>query len=93
MATVERDELMLYCRVDGDEIGDLVEELAESAEAYLQDAGCTYTTATAPVYRQAVKALTLHYLDNPGGAPVPQGLQSLINKLKFTPAAGSAGNE
>lgn len=92
MSTVSRDELMLYCRVDGNEIGDLVVELAESAEAYLQDAGCTYTTATLPVYRQTVKELTLHYLDHPG-EPVPSGTQSKINHLKFTPAAEAAGTE
>ena len=46
-------------------MGDLVVELAESAEAYLQDAGCTCNQATRTVYTLAVKALALHYLDHP----------------------------
>lgn len=80
---------MLYCRVDGTEMGDLLEELAVSAEAYLEDSGCVYTAANAPYYELAIKSMTLHYLDKPG-EPIPGGIQSIINKLKFTPSA-SAG--
>ena len=91
MASVPRSELMRYCRVDGAEMGDLVVELAESAEAYLQDAGCTCNQATRTVYTLAVKALALHYLDHPEGAPIPQGIQNLRNKRKFVkPAAETA---
>ncbi len=93
MSIVPRSELMRYCRVDGEEIGNLVVELADSAEEYLQDAGCTYTTSTQKVYTLAIKALALHYLDHPEGAPIPQGTQNLINKLKFVkPAAETAAD-
>lgn len=84
---------MLYCRVDGSEMGNLVDELGISAEAYLEDAGCVWTPQNAAYYALAVKAMTLHYLDNPGGAPTPQGLRNLINKLKFTPAASGENQE
>lgn len=91
MSIVPRSELMRYCRVDGEEMGNLVVELADSAEEYLQDAGCTCTTSTHKVYTLAVKALALHYLDHPEGAPIPQGIQNLINKMKFVkPAAETA---
>lgn len=88
MAIVSKDELMLYCKVDeGDPREDLLVELAETAEADLLDGGATYTDHNALRFKLTVKMMTLHYLDNPAGAPFPAGIQRRINELKFGKSA------
>lgn len=84
--SVTRDELMQYCRVDDEDAGDLLENLADSAEEYLDSAGAPFDGAgyQDAKYILAVKALVLHWFDNPAGADVPASLQSLINQLKFS---------
>lgn len=83
MAIPSKAELMAYCRVDDEEAGALLESLCQQAETYLSFAGVDTTT---PDFRleQALKALTLHWFDNPAGGEVPAGLQRLINQLKHT---------
>lgn len=82
---ITRQELMLYCRVDDETLGDHLLELCSAAQSYLRTAGVTPTPATEGQYRLTVKAMTLHYFDNPTATQLPAGLQSLINQLKFTP--------
>ena len=74
---------MLYCRCDTDEQGDLAVQQAEAAEAYLEGAGVEYNEHNATRFTQAVKALALHWLDNPTLLAPPAGLQAVINQLKF----------
>ena len=74
---------MLYCRCDTEEQGNLAVQQAEAAEAYLEGAGVVYSNRNAQRYAQVVKALTLHWMDNPTMPAVPDGLQGMINQLKF----------
>lgn len=74
---------MLYCKVDpGDPREDLLVELADTAEAKLLAGGARNVKSTALQFKLAVKALTLHWLDNPTGTQIPAGLQTQINELK-----------
>ena len=82
MRSVSREDLILYCRED-ESNGDLLESLAEAAEEYLTNgAGITRRGSNAARYDLAVKAMTLHYLDNGLEAPIPGGIQEIINQLK-----------
>lgn len=79
-----REELMVYCRVDDEAQGDLLVSLARSAQEYLSSAGIRPSEDNYERYGLAIKALTLHYLDNPVPGSVPAGVQSIINQLKLT---------
>lgn len=83
MDYVSTEELLLYCRAESD-AEPLITSLGEAAEAYLKESGCDLENSSAEVVGLTVKALTLHYFDNPAGTPLPAGLQSLINQLKYT---------
>jgi hypothetical protein len=91
MDFVSVDELIRYCRADDDEeTRALMEDLGESAEAYLIDNGADpmeMGDAGRKVWALCVKSLTLHYYDNPGGAEFPPGLRQLINRAKLAAAA------
>lgn len=81
MAAVTRGELDIYCKLDGDEeLLDLAVSLAETHESRLLHKGASPTHPTFPL---AIKALTLHELDHPG-EKIPQGIQDMINELKFS---------
>ncbi len=82
MFSVSRDDLMAYCRADSKEQGDLAVAQAEAAEAWLTGIGVQWDEATAPTYCLVVKALALHWMDNPTLKEVPVGLRHLINFLK-----------
>ena len=84
MSNVSAADLKLYCRVDDDEAVPLLESLAESAEEYLTTAGAERTQNNTNAYDLAVKALVLHWYDNPTGGELPAGLRNNINQLKFT---------
>ena len=74
---------MLYCKVDeGDPREELLPSLAEAAETKLLEAGVQRTANNAALFDLAIKAITLHWLDNPTGTPIPGGLQTMINELK-----------
>lgn len=80
MISVTREELAEYCRIDDEELLDEAERLAQIQEVRLLAKGAnTYH----PVFPLAIKALTLHELDNPG-QKIPQGIQDMINELKFS---------
>lgn len=80
MVTVTEEELCLYCRVDDDAAGALLTLLADAAEAYLSSMGADLHQPSAAL---CVKALTLHWYDNPTGGELPVGLRQLINSLKL----------
>ena len=80
MITVTEEELRLYCRVDDDEAGALLTPLADAAESYISGMGADLTQPRAAL---CVKALTLHWYDNPTGGELPVGLRQLINSLKL----------
>ena len=84
MARISTEDLMLYCRVDGEEASTLLEQLADSAEEYLTTAGAQRTEANSNAYDLTVKALVLHWYDNPEGGTLPPGLRQLINQLKLS---------
>ena len=81
MAVVSRDELAVYCKVDG-ELLDHACDLAETMERRLIRKGALDTPGTHADFCLAVKQLTLHELDHPG-EKIPQGIQDTINELKF----------
>lgn len=82
MAVVSKDELAVYCHLDEGPLLDLAVELAEIQEARLISKGCTDTPSKHGAFCLAVKAMTLHELDNPG-QKITQGIQDMINELKF----------
>lgn len=76
-------EVCRYCKVDdSQEMMTLVEELAESCEAYLLRQNILLTDANRQRFALCVKAMTLHELDHPG-EPYPGGVRDKINDLKF----------
>lgn len=82
MAVVTRDELASYCHLDDGPLLDLAVDLAETMEQRLKRKGARDTSDTHAGFCLAVKAMTLHELDNPG-QKIPQGIQEMINELKF----------
>lgn len=82
MAVVTRDEIAVYCHLDEGALLDHACELAEVMEIRLKRKGAVDATATHADFCLAVKAMTLHELDNPG-EKIPQGIQDMINELKF----------
>lgn len=79
---VSRDELAVYCHLDEGELLDHAVSLAETMEKRLNRKGALDTPGTHEDFCLAVKAMTLHELDNPG-EKIPQGIQDMINELKF----------
>lgn len=82
-AHVSRAELGRYCRVDEADGLDELEALAQSAETYLTTAGAVRTERNADSYDLCVKAMALHWYDNPDGGEFAPGLRQQINQLKF----------
>ena len=83
MTSVTIEDLRLYCRVDEEAEDLLLSQHADAAESKLTAAGIPLTDRNRDRYALAVKAMTLHFLDNPGEA-LPQGIRDMINDLKFT---------
>lgn len=83
MVTVTREALMTYCRADGDEVGDLLCELADHAELYLSEQAGVDLSVRPERAALCVKALTLYWFDDPTGGELPAGLRQLINGLKY----------
>lgn len=81
MAVVDKKELAAYCRLDDDLI-DAAYTLAERMENRLKRKGAVDTPATHDDFCLTVMAMTLHELDHPG-EKIPQGIQDMINELKF----------
>ena len=71
------DEVKEYMHAEG-EADSVIEPYLAMAEDYLAGAGVTEELATAEGYALCAKALTLHYYDNRGGAPIPEGLADYI---------------
>ena len=82
MAVVSREEIASYCRLDEDALIDEAVSLAETMESRLKRKGAVDTAATHADFCLTVKAMTLHELDHPG-EKIPQGIQDMINELKF----------
>ena len=82
MAVISRDEIASYCRLDEDALIDEAFLLAETMESRLRQKGAVDTAVTHATFCLAVKAMTLHELDHPG-EKYPQGIQDMINELKF----------
>lgn len=72
-------EVKEYCHAEGESDATMGLYLG-MAEDYLAGAGVTEALATADGYALVAKALTLHYYDNRGGAPIPDGLQDYITQ-------------
>ena len=70
-------EVKAYMHAEGEEDAVIASYLA-MAQDYLAGAGVTEELATAAGYALCAKALTLHYYDNRGGAPIPDGLADYI---------------
>ena len=87
MAVVSKKELAAYCRLDDDLI-DTAYELAERMEKRLKRKGAVDTPATHDDFCLTVMAMTLHELDHPG-EKIPQGIQDMINELKFGKHGGA----
>lgn len=83
---VSRDEIAVYCHLDEGALLDHAVELAETMEKRLIRKGALDTQGTHADFCLAVKAMTLHELDNPG-QKIPQGIQDMINELKFVKPA------
>lgn len=71
------DEVKEYMHAEGEEDAVIASYLA-MAQDYLAGAGVKEELATAEGYALCAKALTLHYYDNRGGAPIPEGLADYI---------------
>ena len=86
------EDLAAYCRIDLPEPGDSarakteaeLESLRLSAEEYLAEAGVALLPELKPRQEHVIKALVLHWVDNPSGGEIPAGLQRMINQLKHT---------
>ena len=81
MAVVTRDELAVYCHLDEGPLLDHAVSLADTMERKLKRKGCRDNPVTHADFCLAVKAMTLHELDNPG-QKYPDGIQVMINELK-----------
>lgn len=82
MAVVTKEELAVYCHLDEGPLLDHAVELAAVQEERLLNKGCQNVPRRHNAFCLAVKAMTLHELDNPG-QKIPQGIQDMINELKF----------
>lgn len=87
---MELEELKLYCKVDGDDEDDLLEDLKLGAEAYLTNAGVIKDYAN-PLYKIAIKLLSKHWHDNRElfinlkTTKIAFSLESIIFSLKYNP--------
>ena len=81
MAVVSKDELAVYCHLDEGPLLDHAVQLAAVQEERLISKGCVDSIGKHGAFCLAVKAMTLHELDNPG-QKIPQGIQDMINELK-----------
>lgn len=91
MAVVSRDELAGYCRLDEPDLIDEAVSLAATMERRLLRKGAVDTLGTHDDFCLAIKAMTLHELDHPG-EKLPQGIQDMINELKFVKHGGGGGS-
>lgn len=83
MQSVTLSEVRRYCKENDDpETNALLEELADSCEAYLLRQNIPLTAGNQPRFALCVKAMTLHELDHPG-EPYSGGIREKINDLKF----------
>ena len=82
MAVVTRKEIAVYCHLDDGPLLDHACDLAETMERRLKRKGAKDTPSTHADFCLAVKAMTLHELDNPG-QKITQGIQDMINELKL----------
>ena len=87
MSVVSKEDLAAYCRLDEEVIITAAEKLAEKMEARLKRKGAADTPATHDDFCLTVMAMTLHELDHPG-EKIPQGIQDMINELKFIKHGG-----
>ena len=78
-----------YMHAEGEADAVIASYLA-MAEDYLTGAGVTEELAAADGYALAAKALTLHFYDNRGGAPIPEGLQMVIRQQQCRCRAAAA---
>ena len=92
-------EVKEYCHAEGESDATMGLYLG-MAEDYLAGAGVTEELATAEGYGLTAKALTLHFYDHRGGAPIPNGLQDYITqqqkrcrKAALAVTAAEAGTE
>lgn len=83
MASVSREDLMLYAREDDEAMGELLLSFADAAESYLAASGVGRTEDNGTRYELAVKAMALHFRDHPDGGTFSAGLRTLINQLKM----------
>ena len=89
MAIVSKEELMLFCREDDDDMGDLLVTFADACEEHLLANGVAPTAKNMSRYRLCEKNWALHHRDHPGEA-IPPGLRAQINQLKLEPTAAPA---
>ena len=82
MAVVSREDLAVYCHLDEGPLLDAAVELAVVQEERLISKGCVDAPGKHMAFCLAVKAMTLHELDNPG-QKIPRGIQDMINELKI----------
>ena len=82
MAVVSKEELAVYCRLDDESTIRAACKLAERMENRLKRKGAVDTPVTHDDFCLTVMAMTLHELDHPG-EKIPQGIQDMINELKF----------
>lgn len=82
-------EVKEYCHAEGESDATMALYLG-MAEDYLTGAGVTEALATAEGYALVAKALTLHFYDNRGGAPIPEGLQDYITQQQKRCRAAAA---
>lgn len=88
MAVVSKEELAAYCRLDEETLIEEAVKLSERMEKRLKRKGAADTSATHEDFCLTVMAMTLHELDHPG-EKIPQGIQDMINELKFIKHGGS----
>ena len=69
-SSVTKDELMAYCRVDDDTLGEICVMIADAVEAELASIGVLYdpTAEIYPSYKLMVLTQTAQRLDDPAGA-------------------------
>ena len=89
MATLA--EIKTYMHAEG-ESDAAVEPFVAAARAFLAGAGVREGAVRSDAYDLALKALSLHWYDNRDGAPVPEGLQQLINQLQYAKVSEAASD-
>lgn len=82
MLNVPIDDVCLFCGVVDQSGKLLASSLQAAAEEELKAAGILYGPRNQERYGLAVKNMVFHELEHPGETR-PQGIQSLINNLKY----------